>query len=237
MRLAYLAGVNRARVRLPDHRRRPYLRQGRCLWRASIFAALDSRTSKSALPRSCLAVQWVLRPDEFMRLGQAERHFRSMVQPCAICFELAPSPLTAGTLLPIIIQKYTGLDNAKIEILDFSRFGVPRGGLEFPESSLMLNGLWRGCVLYGESRSMPVLAQGLHHQRSGLGRSSPNCWSPGKQIEASQLILENGSAIPLRYGPGRVDKSLRQDARPPCERSLPRHSRLLVVMLMIAHDV
>src|SRR5579863_8162360 len=94
---------------------------------SSQFAALDPHLEIGAAPLA--GVQRVLRPDELVRL--ARQNSISLDGPAsAVCFELATEPLTAETLLPII-QKALAVDNANIEILDFSRFGVPRGIFEF----------------------------------------------------------------------------------------------------------
>src|ERR1700722_19647832 len=117
-----------------------------------LFAALDPKIEVSAAPLA--GVERVLRPEEIVRLAKQNGIALDGPAP-AICFARETEPLTAEKLLPEL-EKALGIDSAAIEILDFSRFGVPHGTFEFPKSSLMPNGLWRGRVLYGEDHSMPV---------------------------------------------------------------------------------
>jgi hypothetical protein len=43
-----------------------------------------------------------------------------------------------------------------VEILDFSRYPVPEGTLEFPRGALAASGVWRGRIVTPEGRSAPV---------------------------------------------------------------------------------
>jgi len=132
-----------------------------------LFATLDPHIEISAAPLA--GAERVLRPEEIVRL--AKQNGIELEGPAAaICFARVTEPLTAEKLLPEL-QKALGLENASIEILDFSRFGVPRGTFEFPKSSLMPNGLWRGRVLYGENHSMPVWV-----------RPASRCSAPGSKL-------------------------------------------------------
>jgi flagella basal body P-ring formation protein FlgA len=194
-----------------------------------IFAALDPHLEIGAAPLA--GVQRVLRPDELVRL--AKQNGISLDGPAtAICFALATEPLTAEILLPII-QKALALDNAKIEILDFSRFGVPRGTFEFSKSGLMPNGLWRGRVLYGESHSMPVWAKArITVERTWVEASESLV--TGKAIEASQLILKTGPRFP--FDTALVESINLVTGRRPV-RTVSPGTPIAGVMLMVAHDV
>jgi hypothetical protein len=44
----------------------------------------------------------------------------------------------------------------RVEILDFSRYPVPEGKLEFPGGALAASGVWHGRVVTPEGRSVPV---------------------------------------------------------------------------------
>jgi flagella basal body P-ring formation protein FlgA len=195
----------------------------------SVFAALDPHLEIGAAPLA--GVARLMRPEELVRL--ARQNGISVDTPIsAICFERATQPLTAETLLPIL-QKALGIDNAKIEVLEFSRFGVPRGTFEFPKSSLMPNGLWRGRVLYGENYSMPVWAKTrITVERAWVEAAEP--LATGKPIEASQLILKSGPRFPFDTA---LIESLNVVAGRRPVRNLIPGIPITPAMLTIAHDV
>ena len=228
MRLALLIRRDGARVRLPGYRQRPHPRQRRRLGQP-LFAALDPNLEIGAAPLA--GVQRVMHPEELVR--SPKQTGISLDAPAtAICFESATEPLTAETLLPIL-QKSLAIDNAKIEILDFSRLGIPRGTLEFSKSSLMPNGLWRGRVLYGENHSMPVWVKArITVERTWVEAAEP--LASGKPIEASQLILKTGPRFPFDSA---LIESLDQVAGRRPVRTLSAGTAIAPAMLTIAHDV
>ncbi len=157
-----------------------------------LFAALDPHLEIGAAPLA--GVQRVMRPEELVRL--AKQNGIALDGPAsAICFTRATELMTAEILMPIL-QKALAIDNARIEILDFSRFGIPRGTFDFPKSSLTPNGLWRGRILYGESHSMPVWVKArITVERTWV--EAVETLPAGKAIEASQLILKTGPRFPF----------------------------------------
>jgi flagella basal body P-ring formation protein FlgA len=194
-----------------------------------LFASLDPKIEVSAAPLA--GVERVLRPEEIVRL--AKQNGIALEGPAAaICFARVTEPLTAEKLLPEL-QKALGLDNALVEILDFSRFGVPRGTFEFPKSSLMPNGLWRGRILYGENHSMPVWVKTrITVERTWV--EAAETLAVGKAIEASQLSVKTGPRFPF-------DKNLVESTdvlvgRKPI-RTLAAGTLIGPGMLAIAHDV
>jgi flagella basal body P-ring formation protein FlgA len=193
------------------------------------FAALDPTIEIGSAPLA--GVQRVLRPDELVRL--AKQHAILLDGPVsAICFERATEPLTAAKLLPVI-RRALALDDAKIEILDFSRFGVPRGVFEFPRSGLMPSGLWRGRVLYGAGHSMPLwVTTRITIERTWVEAVEPLV--AGKVIEPSQLIARSGPRFPFD-APLLESVSALAGRRP--VRRLSAGTPILAAMLMIAHDV
>jgi len=194
-----------------------------------LFAALDPHLEIGAAPLA--GVQRVMRPEEIVRL--ARQNGISLDAPAsAICFARATEPLTPETLLPII-QKALAIDNAKIEILDFSRLGVPRGTFDFPKTGLMPNGLWRGRVLYGESHSMPVWVKArITVDRTWVEASETLL--TGKVIEASQLNLKSGPRFP--FDTTLVESTNLVVGRRPV-RTLASGTPIAVAMLTIMHDV
>jgi flagella basal body P-ring formation protein FlgA len=195
----------------------------------TLFAALDPRMEVSSAPLA--GVERVLRPEEVVRLARQSGVAIDGPAP-AICFERLTAPLTAETLLPIL-QKALGIDNASIEIQDFSRFGVPRGTFEFPKSSLMPNGLWRGRVLYGENHSMPVWVKArITVERSWV--EAGETLAVGKAIDASELNVKTGPRFP--FDPTLVESIQALVGRRPA-RTLPAGTAIAPAMLTVAHDV
>jgi flagella basal body P-ring formation protein FlgA len=194
-----------------------------------LFASLDPQLEIGAAPLA--GVQRVMHPDELVRLARQAGISLDVLAP-AICFERATEPLTAAALLPIL-QKALALDNAKIEILDFSRSGIPRGTFEFSKSSLTPNGLWRGRVLYGENHSIPVWVKAsITVERTWVEAAEP--LASGKTIEASQLILKTGPRFPFDTA---LTESLSQVAGRRPVRTLAPGTVIAQAMLTIAHDV
>jgi flagella basal body P-ring formation protein FlgA len=196
---------------------------------SSAFAALDPQLEIGAAPLA--GVERILRPEELVHL--AKQNGIALDGPASpICFALATEQLTAETLLPVI-QEALGIDKAKVEILDFSRFGVPHGKFEFPKSNLMPNGIWRGRVLYGENHSMPVWVKArISVQRTWVeaGVALP----AGKAIEASQLKVKTGPRFP--FDPPLIESMTLVAGRKPV-RSLAAGTPIALPMLAVARDV
>ncbi len=196
-----------------------------------LFASLDPKIEVSAAPLA--GVERVLRPEEIVRL--AKQNGIELEGPAApICFARVTEPLTAETLLPEL-QKALAIDTAKIEILDFSRFGVPRGTFEFPKSSLMPNGLWRGRILYGENHSMPVWVKTrITVERTWV--EAAETLAVGKAIEASQLSVKTGPRFP--FDTSLVESPSQVLGRPTAaSRTISAGTAIAQAMLTMAHDV
>jgi flagella basal body P-ring formation protein FlgA len=194
-----------------------------------LFAALDPNLEIGAAPLA--GVERVLRPEELVRL--AKQNAISLDAPATpICFERATAPLTSEQILPIL-RRALGIDNAKIEILDFSRFGVPRGTFDFPKSGLMPNGLWRGRVLYGDSHSMPVWVKArITVDRTWI--EAAETLVAGKAIDTSQLRVKTGPRFP--FDTALIESSSLVAGRRPV-RTLAAGTPIASAMLTIAHDI
>jgi flagella basal body P-ring formation protein FlgA len=194
-----------------------------------VFAALDPNLEIGASPLP--GVQRVLRPEELVRL--AKQNGIPLDGPVsAVCIERATEPLSVEKLLPVL-RRAVAIDDAKIEIIDFSRFGAPHGTFDFPKSGLMLSGLWRGRVLYGQSHSMPVWVQTrITVQRTWVEAAEP--LPAGKPIAISQLILKSGPRFP--FEPPLMESVDALVGRRPVRR-LTTGTPIVAVMLTIAHDV
>jgi flagella basal body P-ring formation protein FlgA len=194
-----------------------------------LFASLDPKIEVSAAPLA--GVERVLRPEEIVRLAKQNGIALDGLAG-AICFERVTEAMTAEKLLPEL-QKALGLENAKVEILDFSHFGVPRGTFEFPKSSLMPNGMWRGKVLYGENHSMPVWVKTrITVERTWVEASEQLL--VGKAIESSQLNLRTGPRFP--FDPPLAESIQALVGRKP-SRTLAVGTPIALAMLAIVHDV
>jgi flagella basal body P-ring formation protein FlgA len=196
---------------------------------SSLFAALDPKIEIGAAPLA--GVSRVIRSEELVRL--ANQFGITLDAPAtAICFERVTQPLTAETLLPVL-RKALAIDNAKIEILDFSRFGVPRGTFDFPKSALIQKGLWRGRVLYGENHSMPVWVKArITVERTWV--EAAETLVPGRAIEAAQLNLKTGPRFPFDTA---VIESMSLVAGHRPVRTLIAGTPIVRAMLTMAHDV
>jgi flagella basal body P-ring formation protein FlgA len=194
-----------------------------------LFAALDPNLEIGAAPLA--GVQRVMRPEELVRL--ARQNGIAFVGPAnVICFARATEPMTPEMLLPIL-QKALAIENATIDILDFSRFGIPRGTFDFPKTGLMSNGVWRGRVLYGENHSMPVWVKA----RIAIDRTwveAAETLPTGKVIEVSQLILKTGPRFPFDTT---LLESMNLVAGRRPVRTLAVGTPIAKAMLAIVHDV
>jgi len=126
----------------------------------STFAALGPDLAIGFTPLA--GVQRTLLSGELARI--AREHGISTSGPVApVCFERITEHLTVERLLPVLRLAFekaaAGREEAPFEIVDFSRYGVPRGALEFNRSGLGSTGLWRGRVIYAEGRSTPIWAK------------------------------------------------------------------------------
>lgn len=160
------------------------------------FSSLDPALFVAPAPMP--GVVRVLRPEELVRTAQ--RNGLTISTPVSeICFERATEPLSAGRLQPVL-DTALALDGAKVEILDFSRFGVPHGILEFNRAGLSVNGLWRGRVSFDENRSIAIWARvRVTTEQTWVEAVTP--LSAGKIVETAQLRLVTGPRFPLGPAP------------------------------------
>jgi hypothetical protein len=115
-----------------------------------VFAALDPSLEVGLAPLAG-AVR-IMRTAELS--GLARKHGLAVTGPIAdVCFERVTEPLTAGRLLPVLEK---ALGETGIEILDWGRYRLPPGTIEFTRAGLAPSGLWRGRIVYPEARSTPL---------------------------------------------------------------------------------
>jgi flagella basal body P-ring formation protein FlgA len=160
------------------------------------FGTLDPGLDIGAAPLA--GVRHVLSSEELSRLAQ--RQGIALPVPFgALCFERLTELLTVETLLPAL-RRALAIDAAQLEILDFSRYGVPRGALEFTRAGLSPTGVWRGHVVYGESRSAPVWAKVRVTTEQTWVEAAETLVS-GKVVNAGGLALRRGPRFPFGIAP------------------------------------
>jgi len=134
----------------------------------------------------------VLRAAELRRL--AARQQLDTAGLTDICVERPTAPLVPGVLLAALALA-AGDPGASIEILDWSRYAVPRGPIEFPLTAAVPEGngpqapiLWKGFVKYGERGrfSIWVRARIAVHTTEVFARAD---LAIGRPIQPEQLQL------------------------------------------------
>jgi len=157
-----------------------------------LFAGMDPGLTISATP-SPGAIQ-LMRPEQLARLAR-QNGIASSTPFSEACFERATQLLTAEKLLPVL-SKALAMDGAQIEILDFSRFSVPLGALEFTRAGLTPPGLWRGRIAYSAGRSTPVWVK-VHVSIERTWIEAAETLKAGKPIEPGQLVVRTGPRFPF----------------------------------------
>lgn len=127
-------------------------------------------------------------------------------QEAGICLERESWRLSAEVLLPVLQTSLAKASEAEtaVEIIDFSRYQLPHGELDFrPEGLLTRAGqvpdrpvLWRGVVRTGGGRSTPVWAKVRVTGEQKLvmaARTLP----AGKPVDAADLVVEVRRVAPF----------------------------------------
>lgn len=154
-----------------------------------LFAALDPAAVIGYAPAP--GRRRTLEPEELARLARRHGLPEASLEP--VCFERATEALTEERLLEAM-QAALAAPQARIEIVDYSRYPVPRGELAFPLAGLASPPpgrpeapvLWRGRVLYDGRRSASVWAR----VRIGLPTRlvfARRDLEPGKPIEVADV--------------------------------------------------
>jgi flagella basal body P-ring formation protein FlgA len=193
------------------------------------FASLDPALDLGATPMA--GVRRMFHASLLARL--ARENSIALAAPIAeVCFERATEPLTAAKLLPAL-ERAVGLAGAKVEILDYSRYGVPRGDLEFTRSGLSASGMWRGRVVYSDRRSAPVWARvRVTTEQTWLEAVQP--LTAGAAIQRADLAVRHGPRFP--FGPEPVAAVDRAAGLTPV-RTIPGGATLFATMLVAPREV
>jgi flagella basal body P-ring formation protein FlgA len=112
------------------------------------------------------------------------------------CVERRAAPLQPSRIVEAMRAQWP---EARIELVDYSRYPVPDGDLEFPRSGLRVASpaaMWSGFVRYGGRHRAAVWA------RVKVSMSSPRIIAavdlrPGQPIDASSLRIEVRDELPI----------------------------------------
>jgi flagella basal body P-ring formation protein FlgA len=115
-----------------------------------------------------------------------------------LCFERAMEPLSRERVIQAM-QDTVGSANARVEVLELSRYPVPSGQIQFVRSALPASGgapvLWRGSVLYSGERRFAIWARvkiAVPSTRMVAAENLP----PGRRIEREHVRLEECELFP-----------------------------------------
>jgi flagella basal body P-ring formation protein FlgA len=125
-----------------------------------------------------------------------------------VCVERPTAPL-APEALRAALALAAGDPDARIEILDWSRYAVPRGPIEFPRTAAVAEGngpqapvLWKGFVKYGERGRFSIWVRARIEVRM-TQVSARTDLAIGRPVQESQVQLERVNLSPFGAQPAR----------------------------------
>jgi hypothetical protein len=118
------------------------------------FAGLASEAAFAPAPLA--GVERVFHTEEVARIAR-DHALPPPGRIVEVCFVRKTAALTPAWLTAAIGEALSADGAARhVEILDFSRYPVAEGTLEFPRGALAATGVWHGRVVTAEGRSTPV---------------------------------------------------------------------------------
>lgn len=161
--------------------------------------------------------------------------------PGAVCFERPMRPLEATHVLAAM-RAALRVPEARIEIVELSRYPVPDGELVFPRAGLRAPGrgaaagaglLWNGHVIHGGGRRFSVWARVT--VRAPVRRVRAAVPLPaGETLRPEQLRVEESEGFPgLRHEAESFEQVVGRRLR----RTLPAGSALPLALLTAVHEV
>jgi len=121
-----------------------------------------------------------------------------------VCVERLAAPLTPE-MLQAALALELGDPNARVQLLDWSRYPVPHGSLEFPRTGAVAEGsgaqapvLWKGFVQYGERARLSIWVRARIEAAASEVRAVEPL-AAGHVIRAEQLRLE--AVVRSPFGP------------------------------------
>jgi len=170
----------------------------------------------------------------------AARHNISLDAVHDVCVEYPLEEVKAERLLPAMRQALA-IPEARLEVVEHSRYPTPRGEIEFPRAALVAPPLsqpqaavlWRGYVRYAGNRRFAVWARVrivVRAERVIAAQPLP----AGRAIDASVLRVETYEGFPLRQ---KAAATLAQVAGRAPRRSIPAGAPIIPELLDDPHEV
>lgn len=132
----------------------------------------------------------------------ASQHGITLAPVTGICVERAVEQLTEERILAAL-RAAVGSEQARVELLAFSRYPVPRGELEFARSGFLPSPagakapvVWRGRLRYAGNRSLPVWAR-VRVSMAGQRLVAAEILPAGQAIQPSQVRVEAAELSPF----------------------------------------
>ncbi len=173
---------------------------------AAVPALVTLEPGTILFPAPVPGVRRVLTASDLRRLSARFPEASAVTEPATICLERETHTLNESELLQAL-KEALPLET-EIELVESSRYGVPRGRLSFdrrgiPPTTAALAGrpvLWRGTVVGATGRTTPVWVRVrlFHSAEAVVARRD---LAPGVVLEASDLVVES------RRTPGLASKS------------------------------
>ena len=200
------------------------------------FAALAPETPLANSPQP--GTRRMFPVAELERLGA--QHGLALAPHAPVCLEDSVAPLDSEKLLAAM-RASLALPDARIELVEFSRYPVPRGVIEFPLAGLArpaniqvpVPALWKGVVRYGDSRKFAIWAR-VRLTASAECLVAAETLSARRPIAPSQLKRKTYTGFPLFDIPV---AEIEQAAAHVPRRTIPAGSPILPDMLDAPFDV
>jgi flagella basal body P-ring formation protein FlgA len=202
----------------------------------SAFAALPADTPVGLAPAP--GVPRVFGLGELSRLARRSGLDFAPAEP--ICVE-RPTTMLDPTRMQEAMRDALGWTEARIEIVDYSRYPVPGGVIEFARAALPEPAatqrerpvLWRGAVRYGRNRRFAIWAR--VRVRARMDRViAVESLPAGRAIRAEQVRLDSGEGFPMHEDPIKaVEQAIGRVPR----RVLPAGATLYAALLDAAYDI
>lgn len=163
------------------------------------------------------AKRWIGAEELSRLLGVRPAEMR--IPPQGICIERAARHLDES-LLRESLGKAIQDDAVSIEILDFSRYPVPEGQLQFLRSGLMASPsakperavLWRGRILSDDRRTTPVWVRLRMYVERDLPVAAHDL-IPGNPLTREDIIVTRQRVFPLQHAAAEASQALGQTVR------------------------
>lgn len=160
--------------------------------------------------------------------------------PGPLCFERPAGRLEGGRVLTAM-REALGAPEARIEIVELSRYPAPEGRLAFPRAGLRAPGrgspagtpvLWKGWVLYGANRRFPVWARVIVRAPVRRVRAAV-ALKAGETVRPEQVRLEEAEGFPAARDAGSLAEVVGRRVR----RTIPAGAAVPLAALAEPHEV